>query len=130
LVGQYQPINQIQDAPRCLGIQPSRWLVYGQQRRVLGQCASERDREQVQLAQQQPAQADFGDAASWLAVGMGTRKLSDQARDSHSRTYSRGAVRNTQRTNRVGEANAVLLEVQRLVGPIVTISALLPDLQR
>jgi len=38
-------------------------------------------------------------------------------------------VRDTQRTYSLGEANAVLPEVRRLVEQIVTISAWLPDLQ-
>jgi len=38
-------------------------------------------------------------------------------------------VRDTQRTYSLGEANAALPEVQRLVEQIVTISARLPDVQ-
>lgn len=53
---------------------------------------------------------------------MATRKLADQARNSHSQTYSGGTVRDTQRTYSLGEANAVLPEVRRLVEQIVTIS--------
>lgn len=60
---------------------------------------------------------------------MGTRKLADEASAPLLTNLLWVAVRDAQRTYSVAEANAVLPDVRRLVEQIVTISALLPELQ-